>query len=104
MKAGKLVVDSPLNILTGKLLALSDRYDPKDFVDLYFSLRHFAWSLTHLIQKAEERFGVKGLQFLIPERLLLVKRIVHSDVPIMLRDLSLDEMKSYLFALAMKSA
>ncbi|MEW6664633.1 MAG: nucleotidyl transferase AbiEii/AbiGii toxin family protein [Thermodesulfobacteriota bacterium] len=37
IKAGRLPVDSPLNIITGKLLALSDRYDPKDFVNLLVS-------------------------------------------------------------------
>ena len=33
-KIGKLTVDSLLNIVTGKLFAMTDRYDPKDFVDL----------------------------------------------------------------------
>lgn len=95
-KAGNLIVDSPLNIITGKLVALSDRYDPKDFVDIYGALKHFGWALDELVGKAAERFGVKGLHFLIPERLLLVRRIQSSDLPVMLKDLDLDEMKSDL--------
>lgn len=95
-KVENLTVDSPLNIVTGKLVALSDRYDPKDFVDIYGVLKRFGWPMAELVEKTEERFGVKGLRFLIPERLLLVRRIHPSDLPVMIKDLDLDKMKSYL--------
>ena len=39
LRVGKLSVDSLLNLVTGKLFAMADRFDPKDFVDLYFVLK-----------------------------------------------------------------
>ena len=97
-KRGKLFVDSLLNIVTGKIFALTDRYDPKDFVDLYFVLREYDWTLDHLIARAEERFDVKGMDFVIPERLLLVKKIGPEDLPAMIKDINLENMKQYFLA------
>ena len=94
-KVGRLVVDSLLNIVTGKLFALTDRYDPKDFVDLYFVLRDYDWKLDDLIKKTEERFEISGLEYIIPERILLVKRIGPDDLPIMLKEINAEEMKCY---------
>lgn len=94
-KVGKLVVDSLLNIVTGKLFALTDRYDPKDFVDLYFVLRNYDRKLEDLIKKTGERFEISGLEYIIPERLLLVKRIGPDDLPIMLKEINAEEMKRY---------
>lgn len=99
-KAGRLVVDSLLNIVTGKLFALTDRYDPKDFVDLYFVLRNYDRGLEDLIKKTEDRFEISGLEYIIPERLLLVKRIGPDDLPIMLKDINAEEMKRYLLGKA----
>lgn len=93
IKVGKLQVDSLLNIATGKLLAMADRFDPKDFVDLYFVLKKKDLNLENLIKMTEERFEIKGLEFVIPERLLLVERIVPRDLPVMVENLNLDEMK-----------
>jgi predicted nucleotidyltransferase component of viral defense system len=93
IKVGKLRVDSLLNIATGKLFAMADRFDPKDFVDLYFVLKKKDLNLENLIKITEERFDLKGLEFVIPERLLLVERIVPRDLPVMVEKLDLDEMK-----------
>ena len=81
-KTGKFTVDSLLNIVTGKLFAMTDRYDPKDFIDLYFVLHKYNRTLTDLILRTEERFGIKGINFIIPERLLLVKKIEMEDLPV----------------------
>jgi len=94
-KVEKLTVDSLLNIITGKLFALTDRYDPKDFVDLYFTLNQYDRKLSDLIRRAEKRFGIKGLDFVIPERLLLVKKIGTEDLPVMLKEINLEKMKRY---------
>lgn len=94
-KVEKLTVDSLLNIITGKLFALTDRYDPKDFVDLYFVLHRYDRTLIDLIRQTEERFGIKGLDFVIPERLLLVKKIGPQDLPVMLMEINLETMKRY---------
>jgi len=99
-KVGKLVVDSLLNIVTGKLFALTDRYDPKDFVDLYFVLRNYDRKLEDLIKKTGERFEISGLEYIIPERILLVKRIGPDDLPIMLKEINAEEMKRYFLGKA----
>lgn len=94
-KIGKLIVDSPLNIVTGKLFALTDRYDPKDFVDLYFFQQKYDWTLNELITRAGERFEIKGIEFIIPERLLLAKKIGLEELPVMLREINLEKMKGF---------
>lgn len=95
LRIGKLRVDSLLNIITGKLFAMADRFDPKDFVDLYFVLKSKDLILEDLLERTEERFGIKGLDFVIPERLLLVKRITPKDLPVMVERMDLDEMKRH---------
>lgn len=95
LRVGKLVVDSLLNLITGKLFAMADRLDPKDFVDLYFVLKNKGLKLEILVKLTEERFDVKGLEFVIPERILLVDRIAPRDLPVMVEKLDLDEMKGY---------
>ena len=95
LKIGKLTVDSLLNLVTGKLFAMADRFDPKDFVDLYFVLKKKGLKLENLVKLTEERFEVKGLEFVIPERLLLVDRIAPKDLPVMVEKMNLDEMRGY---------
>jgi predicted nucleotidyltransferase component of viral defense system len=94
-KVGRLLVDSLLNIVTGKLFALTDRFDPKDFVDLYFVLHNYDWKLGDLVKKTEERFEISGLEYIVPERLLLVKKIGPDDLPIMLKEINAEEMRRY---------
>jgi predicted nucleotidyltransferase component of viral defense system len=94
-KVGKLCVDSLTNLVTGKLFAMADRFDPKDFVDLYFVLKEKGLKLEKLIRLTEERFEMKGLEFVIPERLLLVERIAPKDLPVMIEKIDLDEMKGH---------
>lgn len=103
-RIGKLVVDSLLNMVTGKLFAMTDRYDPKDFVDLYFFLHKYDWALSDLIAKTEERFEIKGLDFVIPERLLMVKRIGAEELPVMLKEINLDQLKSHFLEQALELA
>jgi len=92
---GKLRVDSLLNIMTGKLFAMADRFDPKDFVDLHFALRRKDLELEKLIKMTGKRFDIGGLDFVIPERLLLAKRITPKDLPVMVKRIDLDEMKRH---------
>lgn len=98
LKVEKLMIDSLVNILTGKLFALTDRYDPKDFVDLYFAFEHnyYGGTLSDLVSRTGERFKIKGLDYFIPERLLMVNRIGADDLPDMLKEISLEKMKRYL--------
>jgi hypothetical protein len=82
-----------INLVTGKLFAMADRFDPKDFVDLYFVLKEKGLKLEKLIRLTEERFEMKGLEFVIPERLLLAERITPKDLPVMVEKMDLGEMK-----------
>lgn len=95
LKVGKLNVDSLLNIVTGKLLAMADRFDPKDFVDLFFVLKKKNLKLQNLVKITEKRFDIKGLDFVIPERLLLADKMTQRDLPAMVKKMDLDEMKGY---------
>ncbi|MBE9569699.1 MAG: hypothetical protein IMF11_03675 [Proteobacteria bacterium] len=48
-----------------------------------------------MIKKTEERFEIRGLEYVIPERLLLVKKIGPDDLPTMLKEINAEEMKCY---------
>lgn len=64
-------IDSLKDILANKLMALTDRRDPKDYVDLYCALKEQPGiDLDELIGKAELKFGVKGLEPILRGRFL----------------------------------
>ena len=75
---------------------MADRFDPKDFVDLYFVIKKKDLNLQTLVQMTVERFDIKGLDFVIPERLMMVKKIGPKDLPLMVENFDLDEMKRYI--------
>jgi hypothetical protein len=45
----------------------------------------------------EERFEMKGLDFVIPERLLPIAKLRSEDLPVMIEELSVGEMKQFFF-------
>lgn len=64
-------VDSWRDILANKLMALTDRKDFKDYLDVYFLLRAFPTvSLWDAIQQTQEKFGVKGITYILKGRFL----------------------------------
>jgi len=64
-------VDSLRDILANKLLALTERNEPKDFVDLYCGLQAAgAPSIDGLIADAERKFGVGGVRHMLRARFL----------------------------------
>lgn len=64
-------IESLTDILVNKIAALTDRRDPKDFVDLYFALRENpVIDLENLIRLAEIKFGIKGIKHVIRGRFL----------------------------------
>lgn len=68
-----LWVDSSNEILVNKLLAMTDRREPKDDVDVYFLLqRPESPTLLQAMQLAERKFGVPGLRYSLQSRLLAV--------------------------------
>jgi hypothetical protein len=64
-------VDSLRDILANKLLALTERSEPKDLVDLYCGLRaEGAPAIDGLVDDAERKFGVKGVRHMLRARFL----------------------------------
>jgi len=64
-------VDSKLDILVNKLMALTDRKDIKDYVDIYFVIKACPeLSIDEMIEKTEQKFGIKGLGYILQGRFL----------------------------------
>jgi len=64
-------VDSMGDILVNKLIALTDRKDIKDYVDIYFILKEYPeLSIDEMIEKTEQKFGIKGLEYILQGRFL----------------------------------
>jgi predicted nucleotidyltransferase component of viral defense system len=64
-------VDSQGDILVNKLMALTDRKDIKDYVDIYFILKESPeLSMDKMIEKAEHKFGIRGLTYILQGRFL----------------------------------
>ncbi|MDF0643794.1 MAG: nucleotidyl transferase AbiEii/AbiGii toxin family protein [Nitrospira sp.] len=64
-------VDSCRDILVNKLMALTDRKDFKDYLDVYFLLLEFpALRLWEAIQQTQAKFGVKGIDHILKGRFL----------------------------------
>lgn len=54
-----IMIDSLHDIAANKTMALVDRNEPKDAVDIYFLLTQANFSMRQLLQFVEKKFGVK---------------------------------------------
>ena len=64
-------VDSMGDILVNKLMAMTDRKDIKDYVDIYFILKESPeLAIEEMIGKTEQKFGIKGLKYILQGRFL----------------------------------
>ena len=64
-------VDSLEDILINKLMAMTDRTDSKDYVDLYCAFKARPdLNLADLIDKTTVKFGVKGVRHILSGRFL----------------------------------
>jgi predicted nucleotidyltransferase component of viral defense system len=69
-------VDSLLDILANKIMALTDRRDAKDYIDLYWAWQVFPeLEVERLVSAAEKKFGIKGTEYIIQGKFL-------DDIPI----------------------
>lgn len=93
-----LKVDSEFDIAVNKLLTIVDRFDPKDFVDLYFLLPKY--NLEQLMAGVENKFGTKLSPLTVGSSFSRAKDI--AALPKMVRNLSVDEVKSFFSAEAQK--
>ncbi len=86
-----LRVDSEEDIASNKLMAILDRFDPKDFVDLYFLLQKF--DLQVIRSNAEKKFNLKIQPLSLGSELSKVRRI--EVLPKMLKPLTIEELKDF---------
>ncbi len=89
-------VDSLRDIAANKLMALLDRFDPKDFVDLFFLLKNS--TLAQIQRDAEKKFGITISDMFVGRELTKVRRI--KALPKMLKPLSVTELKKFFVGLA----
>ncbi len=84
-------VDSLRDIAANKLVALLDRFDPKDFVDLYFLLQDR--SLDEIRHDTTQKFHVQIHDLFLGSELAKVRRV--EALPKMLKPLSVQELKEF---------
>ncbi|MBI4434372.1 nucleotidyl transferase AbiEii/AbiGii toxin family protein [Candidatus Uhrbacteria bacterium] len=83
--------DGLRDIAANKFAALLDRFDPKDFVDLYFLLQKR--SLSDLRRDTEQKFGMKIDDVFLGGELAKVRRI--AALPRMLVPLTVEDLKAF---------
>lgn len=84
-------VDSFTDIGANKIMALLDRFDPKDFVDLYYILQRT--DLKTLVKNAEKKFGITIDSLFVGAEIAKIQR-VHA-LPRMIEQLSLGDLKKF---------
>lgn len=89
-----LFIDSERDIAINKLATILDRFDPKDFVDLYFLLPKF--SLNELRKGVEIKFGIKIDPLFLGSELSKARRIM--ALPKMIKPLTVDELKNFFLS------
>jgi hypothetical protein len=97
-QADGVMVDTLENIAVGKLLAVYGRAYPRDFVDLYFLLRHgLEW--RRLLQMAKEKDP--GLfESYLADMMRLVRKVEAEDLPPLSQPLDVNEMQRVILDLA----
>ncbi len=88
-----LKVDSFIDITVNKLCAMADRFEAKDYVDVYCALKNSNLSLKELIDLAEKKFEIKGIRHVLKSRLLQVPEGTNS-LPLLIQ-LTDKEIKVY---------
>lgn len=86
-----LKIDSLRDIRVNKLMAILERFDPKDFVDLYYLLQ--SENLENIRKDTETKFGIKIGGIFLGGELAKVRRI--EALPKMLKSLTIDELKNF---------
>ncbi|MDO8676418.1 MAG: hypothetical protein Q7K16_02075 [Candidatus Azambacteria bacterium] len=89
-------VDSFRDVAANKLMALIDRFDPKDFVDMFFILKKA--KITNIRTDVELKFGMKIDNIFLGGELAKAKRI--EALPQMIRPVTKEELKTFFGELA----
>ncbi len=91
-------VDSFRDVAANKLMALIDRFDPKDFVDMFFILKKA--KIANIRTDVELKFGMKIDNIFLGGELAKAKRI--EALPQMIRPVTKEELKMFFGELAKK--
>lgn len=89
-------IDSVRDLAANKLAAMLDRFDPKDFADLYFLLQER--TLPDMRKDAQKKFGMTIGDLFLGSELSKVRRV--EALPKMLKPLSIGELKAFFTDLA----
>lgn len=84
-------IDSLRDVSANKLMTMIDRFDPKDFVDLFFILKEYSMEETR--GDVEKKFGAKIDDITLGSELMKVMRVM--ALPRMVKEVSLAEIKTF---------
>lgn len=84
-------IDSLRDIAANKLMALLDRFDPKDFVDLFFILKEF--QLDNIRKDVEKKFSIQVDDIFLGSEFAKVKRV--EALPKMTKEIMTEELKAF---------
>lgn len=93
-----IAVDSLYDIAANKLMALMDRIESKDFIDLYFIFREAAVSLDDLLAAARQKFGVTVDPLALGSEFAKIRGI--ESLPRMIKPLDVATLKEFFTELA----
>ena len=91
-------IDSLEDIGANKIMALVDRVDAKDFVDIYFLLKENMFSIKELLELANRKFHFSFDPITIGGEFAKIKVII--EMPRMVKPLLLEELKLFFTDLA----
>ena len=102
-KIDDLLVEDLYDIAVDKAHTISVRPRLRDFIDLFLILRNNkSWSLDELLRRGQEKFEISVDPLQLGENLLQVRTL--GDMPIMLQDIDMKEVKKYFLAQAAKQS
>lgn len=93
-----IAVDGMRDIAANKLITLIDRFDPKDFADMFFLLQKYA--IDDMRADVEKKFGIQISDIMLGQEFAKVRRV--EALPRMMRQLTVEELKSFFTAEAKK--
>lgn len=93
-----LKIDSLEDIAANKLMALFDRIEPKDFVDMYFILKKTDISLERILTNVNKKFQFSLEPLTLGSEFAKVRTI--KELPRMKEPLSLEDLKKFFEDLA----
>jgi len=82
-----IFVNSLEDIFVNKLLALADREETKDLIDVYFILKEKGLDfLLFGLKEAQKKFGIRGIEFIVQRKFLNLPEKIE-DVPYLIKPL-----------------